>query len=537
MTRSKTWLATIWMFNLATASGCGLLVGSDRVCVNDNDCPALTYCAVGEGECLARTSAEESSDAGALLDASSNADASPLPDAGSRSDAGLSTDAGLPTDAGTIADAGAIADAGEILDAGSILDGGTVVDAGLIADAGASMDAGSPLDSGPPPCNSVQVVRDNFDDGLRGPAWASWSPQSNGSVLEESGQLILRPADPSTGDANLGYETVHHYTLHNSALSAEVSQVLNHVGGTAETWMGLSGTNNNEMSIYTDYDEIHFFWRVDSNQNELSVAYDVADHRYWRIREAANQVHYEVSGDRITWNDLLQIPTPHYADSVQITLAIWAGSGQDGLGQAVFEDINFDLPLAAYCPISLPTEDFSGGFVNQHWYTNSFGGACATSPGGDQLHLAYSLSAGDHCRRSTFQGWDLSNDAVSVELVNVPTSPDVGYGLFFWKDDGVYGDLVYTGAEVLLWVDPPGSGGQSASAMAAGVQYLRLRHAGDTLYGDWSADGVSWNTLSPGVVLIDDPIGVDLSIGAAGLPSLGGSESDVASFDDLNLLP
>jgi hypothetical protein len=474
-------------------------------------------------------------------------------DAAMTVDAGNPLDGGLPTDAGTAADASDVPDAGSSFDAGDSPDAAVVLDAGPMPDAGSPPDAGQPPDSGPPIdggpapfpgdggsplCSALQVIRDDFEDNVRGPVWASWSNEDNGSVVETSGALVLAPDPAPAGDVNLNYKTVFEYNLTDSGITAHVNQSLNNVAGTAETFLTLQGQGSNHISIYVDRGDLHFFVR-EAGQSDVhqQIAYNATDHAHWRIWEGAGQINFDTSPNGATWSNRASSSTPYFSDLVQVIVGVWASSGLSGLGQAHFESISLDLEPAVHCPVSSRIENFSSTVLNGEWFTKSQGFGCTRSVSGGQLELDFNLPQDGYCLLSTPRGFSFTDDTLIVELVAAPSDPRASAGVALWSDEGLHIEYVVHGDDVNLYVErPPQNPVAMQDPGASGVRYLKLRHDAGILYASWSADGNAFNEWAQ-FSIPDASRPMEITLGTWAEGTFGGSVTGSATFDNLNIAP
>ncbi len=81
-------------------------------------------------------------------------------------------------------------------------------------------------------------------------------------------------------------------------------------------------------------------------ENLNTVVYNAGQMRWWQIREAGAQVHYEVSSDGMSWTTVASTPTPAFVNDVQVQLQAISTATNGSSGNAHYDNFNV-LPA---CP-------------------------------------------------------------------------------------------------------------------------------------------------------------------------------------------
>jgi hypothetical protein len=177
----------------------------------------------------------------------------------------------------------------------------------------------------------AHTLRDTFDDNaIDTTVWSS-----SQYAQEVGGQLEIRP--PANVTAWESYQTVGLYDLVNSSVTVEVVQVTS-----TYTFLDVrvDGYNNQTLGLWFSYGTLETL--------NTSVPYDAVAHRWWRIRETAGKIYWEVSPDAHAWTVLDFVPTPFPVTSMSVVLAAGAQTPSPNPGVALFDNLNMPpgVPVA-----------------------------------------------------------------------------------------------------------------------------------------------------------------------------------------------
>ena len=153
------------------------------------------------------------------------------------------------------------------------------------------------------------------------------------------------------------------------------------------------------------------------------------------------------------------------------------------------------------------SDDFSALAINEVTWTvqDTAPVATATQEGGN-LVLTLGQAAGNNYALIASPLLDLTHDAVSVEVVERPNAATVAEaGLSLQLDYGHRYQLFVTGAYLLMRVSTPATGNDNTSLpySAENHHFLRLRHVGDNMLWETSADRMSWTVRRASPAAVD----------------------------------
>lgn len=182
----------------------------------------------------------------------------------------------------------------------------------------------------PPAGNpAAATLVDDFEDGTIGAAWTV----VQGTVTESAGRLHLDAA--SVG----AVASVAHYSWQGSAGFLDVAAV---PSGAALVWFETrqAGSEDNAtiMQLNVAGATLNFAKHeggVNTNGTPASVAYDPAQMRYWRQREAGGSWFFDTSPDGTTWTNRSSVAAPPFAGNLQ-----WFLFAENGTGNWSLEAVN-----------------------------------------------------------------------------------------------------------------------------------------------------------------------------------------------------
>lgn len=180
-------------------------------------------------------------------------------------------------------------------------------------------------------CPAVQLLSDQFDDGVTGPDWAAYSDE--GAALEEA-DGALRVVYSGATAAWAGYATALPHDMRGGSLAAEVRQV----GGMTILELNAGGV---KVQTYADVVTLHATVMVDGETvTSFETDYLAGAHVHWRMREEVGRIHWETSADGSIWRELDARPTPLPLDAVTLLVS---GGGVAGEPAAEFESVDIEV--------------------------------------------------------------------------------------------------------------------------------------------------------------------------------------------------
>jgi len=185
----------------------------------------------------------------------------------------------------------------------------------------------------------ISSLVDDFSDGTPAPAWV---PVGRCSPLETRGEVVVVP--PTTGDEFCWYASVDTFQLRCDAVTFLVAEATAPALG-VQTFVYIDPTDAAEP-INLILEGGGFQLGKTSDMTSLGKAYDSVDDRWWRLREAADRLHFETSPDGKVWADLGSIPDPEPLDAVRIRFGAGTYMPLANPGQARFDCYNVPPP----CP-------------------------------------------------------------------------------------------------------------------------------------------------------------------------------------------
>ena len=264
-------------------------------------------------------------------------------------------------------------------------------------------------------CGTIELVADDFEDGVRAPFWMQWS-DSGVTIDERDGALVIDvPMGTATGWA--GYTSRYLHDLRDAAFEAHVAET----GGRYTVLEVRSHLDVKAQMLVEAGELVAVVLNTADEDRRAAIPYDPTTHRYWRIREAAGTIAWEHSVDRITWNELHAEPAPF--DPAHVW-GILAGGEQLAAPSTIrFADVNGAAPAGLrYCPASELVDDFDGAEFAPTWdFWNDTG--CTTTRADGNLRLSYTGVADAWCGISSAHLFDLRGSAIVIDAGGTPSAP------------------------------------------------------------------------------------------------------------------
>jgi hypothetical protein len=189
----------------------------------------------------------------------------------------------------------------------------------------------------------ISTLTDDFEDGMRGPAWKGSWIEAPMTAVESGGQLVFTFAP--NGSAYSGYGSSASYDLTNSAIVVNVPKVGN-TATIAQTYLTLSAPGNNEIDMVAESGNLAFRLYVSGTVQPVgSTLYSATQHAWWRIRATASTIYWETAPDGKTWTVQDQLsPLPFPIDALDVQLGSGTWKAEANPGSCSFDNLNLPPP-------------------------------------------------------------------------------------------------------------------------------------------------------------------------------------------------
>lgn len=183
---------------------------------------------------------------------------------------------------------------------------------------------------------------DAFNDTI----WDYWHRWKGDAFVLSGGKLTITPSV----DYDEGANTKVGYDLTNSSLVVDLAAPAKATGGTGGLdsfiilYDAINNSNRIEFWLGGNVGEtwLECQYEIDGIRNAVSAgAYNYANHRYLRLRHDGSAVHWEASGDGLTWASLRSwVPTFQMTDlRLDMFAGYWDGT-PTGITDMLVESVN-----------------------------------------------------------------------------------------------------------------------------------------------------------------------------------------------------
>lgn len=338
----------------------------------------------------------------------------------------------------------------------------------------------------PASCGGIALLRDSFDGNGVGPYWLDFA-DTGATVTEAGGHLVVNL--PASSTAYAGYRGRFYYDLRGSAITARVAQV----GGANNILEVRNQFGNAAQLVYDGADVYAGIFNAPGAGTLAQRPWNPAE-TFWRIREDAGMIVWELSTDGQSWSELHRRAAPFAIEHVQGVLA----AGDSGPAPSVtrFDDVNASAPAALYCPVDQLHDDFAVAPLQPQWepYWDT---GCSIDEVGGALTATYTLGTGNvFCGVTSLHLWDLGRgDGVTVDGAAFPSRQNfVGYVTAGAPggSDRLEMTLDGTGFEFRVYVGGTAFATHPLTIDRAQHRYWRMRGAGATAIFETSLDRSAW---------------------------------------------
>lgn len=360
------------------------------------------------------------------------------------------------------------------------------------------------------PCASPGAIRDNFDDPAVSPMWTV--DTRGGTAVEQGSRLVVTP----TGTLFAGYISKHYVDLTGAAIEVEVPQM-------------LDVTTNALAELLVEADVTHFV-RIGQRHGMLTatlengggpmmmtVPYDPVAHRFWKISEAAGQVHFQASPDGLAWTQILMAATPPFVTAVRIDLGVTGDVAMPTSGSVAFDNLNTQVPVAGWCKADTLHDAFNRNGFGLAWANHYTSGSGCTPSINNGAHLDQ-VGVPTTCYLGTSHAFDLTGSS-AVVLITAITNYKPGWSTFlaFARDDAQGARITFDNGQMCAATE---GGMATCQTYATSQIYWRIRETAGTLAFETSADQGTWQLVTS----FADPFAVDaveIRIGTQATTNLG----------------
>lgn len=369
---------------------------------------------------------------------------------------------------------------------------------------------------------------DEFEDTSAGNGWGTLVGPG-GTAAEGGGTLTLQPGM----DDEVIYQTVLFYPL--DRMSAEVAVTIDDPAARSEVClMGVDPVFDRFTVCQTESE-----LRLHSGTGAaMSLPYDAAAHRYWRVRREREEVVFDTSPDGSTWTEIGRGETA-VSTSVAIRLTANAWSLPTAGTTYTLDHLRIGTPRrtdgnAVGCAPSGLFDDFGDDDPEPLWSSLIQNGSIVMESSGNMVVAPpWDATAGGRSAARTIDLWDMEDGAVLVELDVTLSGDDSTCGIDMDGIDGTRAGFAINDGELF----PRTAEGTVSAGMVpyepAQHRWLRLREAAGTTHWEVSADGTAWTAIHSQPTAFYAPA-VEVSLWAT---KYLGEAMGAARFDNLNLPP
>jgi hypothetical protein len=411
---------------------------------------------------------------------------------------------------------------------------------GNTGNTGGSGGTGNTGGTGGGPCGSVDVLGDDFNDGVPPYDWSA-DTSGTGSIDETGGQtLFTLPTDGNGGGAQAF--TWRFYDLTGKRLRIQVPTMCN-TAVDCVGWFGLGEDDNNNADFAQNLGVLYFeYVRGGVSFTAASIPYDPVAHRWWAFREQGGMFYWETSPDGNAWTVRASRLAPSQlfpVDSIQVGLGAY-DYGSVSPGVVAFDNLQGGgPPTEGWCQASSFSDNFSAGALGHTWSARSWtSSSCSYTEQGGQLVFSHNGDSWESCGVDLPPAWDMTNDAIYVEVPALDANV-ANFNVWFGLEGG-YGNWIEfdTDGNQLQYAYSVGGNttvGYSQTYNAVQHRWWRIRESSGNTYWETSANGTNWVTRLmvpdplPSMTALDVELGVDCGSGCATPAGV--------SFDNYNRLP
>jgi hypothetical protein len=377
-------------------------------------------------------------------------------------------------------------------------------------------------------CGSLQLLRDRFDGAAIDATWVAQA--GSGASVDQSGGVLVLALAAGSGSPQARLSSRNAYDL----TSSEIAVTALATGG-QRTALEVRDSAGRGAAIAVEGDILYVMTLDGASESiRVSMVYDPARHRHWRLREAGGALFWEVAADRTRWT---VVTSGSVGMDVTNAYAVLLARGQlPAASAARFDDVN--VPLASvpgFCKVSTVQDGFDGDGFAAGWSPWVGSGTCTVQATGGSAQLSFPGSGGSFCGVDTDRLLDLTGDTIQVEIVAGPDDVTfVTFAELVTPDQANRVDIRISGGDVRLRQLLGGSVVSSVTLPYDPVAHLfwRLREAGGSIFWDSSPDGTTWRNRAEATRAVE--VTAMYFTMAAGHDAPGPGGTPVVRFDRVN---
>ncbi len=185
---------------------------------------------------------------------------------------------------------------------------GVALCAVLLAGCRLGFDVPSDASDGDAPSVAMPVLTDDFEDGALSSQWYFYNPSPPETHFVQTGGELQFTIPATLTSSFAGVTTPSNLDLTGKALWTELAAPPPSADG-AVSYMTFGG-DGGYLRLQTAFSSI----AVSINDAEVAriTPSSFNDMRWWRIREAAGEVMFEIGSDGRTWTEVHRVPAPAY---------------------------------------------------------------------------------------------------------------------------------------------------------------------------------------------------------------------------------
>jgi hypothetical protein len=181
------------------------------------------------------------------------------------------------------------------------------------------------------------ALTDDFSGAARGRGWNAWA-NGTGSHAQVAGELVIEHG-PGSGEA--AYYSAQLFDLTGAEALVEVPAVAAQTTSYVFFRLEIDGGHGVELLVSDGSLRARYELGY-STQTLHNTPFDVALHRWWKIREEGGIIHWESSSDGIRWKELAQLAAPIDVTALEVILGSGLASSTPDSDATVYD--NYNLP-------------------------------------------------------------------------------------------------------------------------------------------------------------------------------------------------
>lgn len=348
----------------------------------------------------------------------------------------------------------------------------------------------------------IETLSDDFDDGsVDAGKWPN-NYNTAGAPPVEAGGRAQVPCD--TGFS--AYASAAAYTLADSMAWVEMYPPEDG-GATDEAWSQLLiSSSTSGTDIVFEVNAATGLLNMGSrtsfvDPDAVTLTYDPDEHRWLRVRETGDTLHWDTSPDGLTWTERRAIASPAWVADADLEVQLIAHRDAGTADVAEFDNFNIDQNTPSTAAFTDLTDTFDAPTVDTaKWpdnYNTTSGGALPDQPDGRaRVPCGEGFAA-----YASAKIYHLQDSEVRVQLTPPPAAgSSEAYAQLLVLSDIVGTQIV---AEVdtvtnrLLMAIHENFADENATTVPynpTAHAWLRIRESASILYWDTSPDGRAWTT-------------------------------------------